>query len=319
MNWRCLCWASHLQLLWPVRKLWFPWKILITKWFSCIATYSSWAPQMSHIRPEIHCRLLVTNAHLLPWRCIVMISLQNWGEALQTSVSFIRQTLDNDGRSDHVLSIWGRSFRQGKARCAPLQATTMQVHCSVPDDKLMRLLSRSGLKKLYCTPKITDGSLDTTFRVLWLNSDSCQAAVMSAKVANSLGLVKERKTLGLRFRDADFDAAWDILFPNLPRPSKKSGDKVFRVDGLPFGVTLDMMGQWADKIGWKCQPMSSLGPQAMLIRADDEPPAGINMFNAHPVIIRYLPPRMEQSGPLIVVRRAAHQRKPAKCHSWPLG
>eukprot|EP00435_Cladocopium_sp_Y103_P052021 s857_g16.t1 len=238
-------------------------------------------------------------------------SADHWQDAIQRTVPFIRGVLDNDGLADHVLSIWGRSFRQGKTPCSPMQAQTLQVHCSVPDDKLPKMLSKSGFNKLFCTPKCADGRLDTTYQVLWM-SDPCQAAIFSAKVSNSLGLVKGRKSLGLRFRQQDFEPAWQVLCPNLPVPSKPTGDKVFRVDGLPFGVTTTMIEQWAAKIGWKCQPMRTLGPQGMLIRADDMPPPGITMFNSHPVLIRLLPPRGEQNATKLVGPKASRTKDTVK-------
>eukprot|EP00435_Cladocopium_sp_Y103_P042235 s10_g11.t1 len=232
-----------------------------------------------------------------------------WSDALQRSVPFIREVLDSEGLPDHVLSIWGRSFRQGKTPCSPMQAETMQVHTSVPDDKLTKLLTKSGFNKLYCTPKDSNGRLDTTFQVLWLQCDATQAAVYSAQVTNALGLVRGRKSLGLRFREADFEPAWHILCPSMPLPARQQGDKVYRVDGLPFGVTKNMAEQWAAKIGWKCQPVRELGPQAMLIRSDDPPPSGIPMFNAQPVLIRLLPPRVNQSGPLLVGPKASKPKE----------
>jgi len=50
------------------------------------------------------------------------------------------------------------------------------------------------------------------------------------------------------------------------------GDLMFKAEGLPFGTTFGMMKRWAAKIGWECQPVWSLGPKAMLLRLDRQPP-----------------------------------------------
>ena len=142
---------------------------------------------------------------------------------MQRTIPFIRQVLDHENLADHVLSIWGRSLRSGKSPCTPQQAQTIQVHCSVPEDKLGKLLSKSGFNKMFCTPKNADGRLDTAFQVIWMQCDSCQAAVSSAKVPHSLGLVRGRKTLGIRVKETDFEAAWQILCPTLPKPTHKAG------------------------------------------------------------------------------------------------
>ena len=239
---------------------------------------------------------------------------EHWTDALQRTVPFIRQILDKEGLGEHVLSIWGRSFRNERAACSPLQALTLQVHCSVLEDKLPKLLAKSGFNKLYCTPKTADGRLDTTYRVLWL-ADSGQAAVYSAKVANSLGLVKGKKTLGLRFRASDFDSAWAVLCPGQPMPGQKAGELVFRVDGLPFGVTTTMIDTWAQKIKWNCQAVRALGPQAMLVRSDEQPPPGVVMFNTQAVLIRHLPPRTRQNAPLMVGPRSAKPKYATKDHN----
>eukprot|EP00435_Cladocopium_sp_Y103_P019095 s359_g4.t1 len=213
--------------------------------------------------------------------CLVAITLHKddfaadqWAEALQRTVPFIRQVLDQENLRDHVLSIWGRSIRQGKSPCSPQQATTIQVHCSVPEDKITKLLLKSGFNKLYCTPKNAMGRLNTGYQVIWLNCDSCQAAAFSAKLPSPLGLVRGRKTLGIRVKEADFPDAWKILCPQQPLPTKQAGEHVYRIDGLPFGVTLPNMKQWCDKIGWNAQPIRALGPQSMLLRTDDTPPEG---------------------------------------------
>ena len=234
---------------------------------------------------------------------------EQWTEALQRTVPYIRQVLEQENLADHVLSIWGRSLRQGKSPCSPQQATTIQVHCSVPDDKLHKILMKSGFNKLFCTPKNAMGRLNTGYQVIWLNCDSCQAAVSSAKLASPLGLVRGRKTLGIRVRDTDFDEAWKVLCPQQPLPTKQAGEHVYRIDGLPFGVTLPTMKQWCDKISWKAQPIRALGPQSMLLRTDDAPPDGLHMFNSQVVLIRWLPPRMPQTGPLMVGPKASKTRE----------
>lgn len=250
-----------------------------------------------------HCSLVAITLHKDDFQP------EPWAEALHRTVPFIRQVLDQENLADCVLSIWGRSFRQGKSPCPPHQATTIQVHCSVPKDKLHKLLAKSGFNKLFCTPKNSAGRLDTGYQVIWLSCDSCQAAVSSAKVANPLGLVKGRKTLGIRVTEADFAAAWQLLCPQQPQPIKQAGEHVYRVDGLPFGVTIPMMTQWCAKIGWTAQPIRALGPQSMLMRSDNAPPEGLLMFNTQAILTRWLPPRAQQNGPLLVGPKATKTRE----------
>ena len=241
-----------------------------------------------------------------------------WNEATQATLPFIRKLLAAEGLGDAVLSMWGRSFRADKAPCTPLQAKTIQIHCSVGLDHVPKFLARSGFNHIFCTPKQSSGRLSSDYRILWLQGDAQQIAVASAKVPSCLGMVRGQKTLGLRFKDADFDKAWDVLCPQMPRPHKLQGDLMFKAEGLPFGTTFDMMQQWAQKIGWQCQPVRTLGPQAMLLRSDSHPPAGVLMFNASPILVRFLPPKPAANTALLVGPRAT-KAKPQSMDSGDIG
>ena len=98
-------------------------------------------------------------------------------------------------------------------------------------------------------------------------------------------------------------------------PGQKAGELVFRVDGLPFGVTTTMIDTWAQKIKWNCQAVRALGPQAMLVRSDEQPPPGVVMFNTQAVLIRHLPPRTRQNAPLMVGPRSAKPKDATKDHN----
>jgi hypothetical protein len=241
-----------------------------------------------------------------------------WNEATQATLPFIRKLLAAEGLGDAVLSMWGRSFRADKAPCTPLQAKTIQIHCSVGLDHVPKFLARSGFNHIFCTPKQSSGRLSSDYRILWLQGDAQQIAVASAKVPSCLGMVRGQKTLGLRFKDADFDKAWDVLCPQMPRPHKLQGDLMFKAEGLPFGTTFDMMQQWAQKIGWQCQPVRTLGPQAMLLRSDSHPPAGVLMFNASPILVRFLPPKPAANTALLVGPRAT-KAKPQSMDPGDIG
>jgi len=243
-------------------------------------------------------------------------SVEQWTEATQNTFPFIRKLLQAEGLADAVLSMWGRSFRSDRAPCAPVQAQTIQVHCSIGMDKVATFLARSGFNHLFCTPKQPSGKISLDYRIIWLQCDSRQAAVCSAKVASCLGMAKGKKTLGLRFKDSDFDAAWDILCPNAPRPHQLKGELMFKAEGLPFGTTFEVMQQWAQKTGWVCQPIRNLGPRAMLLRSDRHPPEGVLMFNASPILVRHLPPKPAANASVLVGPRSSkHVKDPFHDHT----
>ena len=112
---------------------------------------------------------------------------------------------------------------------------------------------------MFCTPKNADGRLDTAFQVIWMQCDSCQAAVSSAKVPHSLGLVRGRKTLGIRVKETDFEAAWQILCPTLPKPTKQAGEHVYRIDGTPIWSYAHHDGTMAPEDHMGCTAYEGLG------------------------------------------------------------
>ena len=64
-----------------------------------------------------------------------------WKEALHSTQSFVRQTLNASGLGDTVLAIWGRSLRNQRSPASPAQATTIQIHATVISSKLQSFLN----------------------------------------------------------------------------------------------------------------------------------------------------------------------------------
>ena len=226
-------------------------------------------------------------------------SSDDWNDVLHSTMPFIRSQLKQDGL-EIPLSMWGKSMRNGKATASPLQATSLQVHATFTSSKIDKLLQRSGFNKMFLTPKQPDGRLCSSYKIIWIEGDLCKVSALSAQCSACLGLVRGKTSLGLRFKDADFATAWSVLHPSLPLPAKSSGDQIYKIEGLPFGCTADMIQKWAKATTWDCVPFRAMGPQSWLVRTDVLPPEGVPMFNTHPVLIRHLPPRQTQQPPLLL-------------------
>ena len=240
------------------------------------------------------CSLVALTTYRSDW------SDDNWVSLTTKPIPFLRELFAKAGMEQTVLSIWGKSLRSGRAAASPHQAETMQVHCSIVNEKLHRFLSKSGFNSVYATPKQADGRLDASFRIIWLNEDAQSASIRAMKTQNCLGLVKGRNTLGLRYLADDYDKAWQTLCPDQEKPQFVTGDLMYKAEGLPFGCTAKVVAEWTSKLGWTCSPIRALGPNSWLLRAASHPEPGVKMFNSSPILLRFLQPRMVTQSPVVI-------------------
>lgn len=229
-----------------------------------------------------------------------------WMEATSNPIAFITKTLEQENLKDSVQAMWGRSLRAGRAQATPAQATTIQVHCTVVDTKKDQLLRASGLNSLFFTPKTRAGRVDPEYKIIWIEGDIAQATGLATQTPHCLGLVKGRSSYGLRFCDDKFGEAWGKIHPGQNPPLRSSGSLTFKVEGLPFGCTSDMLSSWGAKISWKIVPFKALGPSAWLVKSDQQVPDGLLHFNTCPVLVRFLPPKDVDKTPLLVGPRPKH-------------
>lgn len=236
-----------------------------------------------------------------------------WIEATSNPIAFIAKTLEQENLKESVQAMWGRSLRAGRAQATPAQATTIQVHCTVVDTKKDQLLRASRLNSLFFTPKTRAGRIDPDYKIIWIQGDIAQATGLATQTPHCLGLVKGRSSYGLRFCEDKFSEAWGKIHPGQAPPLSSVGCLTFKVEGLPFGCTSDMLTSWGAKISWKIVPFKALGPSAWLVKSDQQVPDGLLHFNTCPVLVRFLPPKDVDKTPLLVGPRPKHvnqQREP---------
>ena len=232
-------------------------------------------------------------------------SPDEWQQLVMKPIPFIRNLFAKQGFDQAVLSMWGKSLRQGRMPAAPNQAQSVQLHSTILADRLHRFLSKSGFNHLYMTPKLANGRLDQSYKVIWMKETASELSIMSIKASNCLGLVRGKNTLGLRFHTDDYLKAWELLCPGQSQPPVIVGDLMYKAEGLPFGTTADMMVQWGEKMDWTISPVRALGPQAWLLRASKHAPPGLAMFNSNAILLRHLPPKAPKSEPVLLGPRQA--------------
>ena len=249
-----------------------------------------WRADDKPVQPD-HCQLIAITLYKQDFNDT------QWQEALQSTPSFIRKILQVDQLNTAISAIWGRSLRAGRTPASPVQATTIQMHCTVEKTQVKPLLRSSGFNYLFCTPKDETGKLATEFRIIWMGSDHIRVTAASAKVTGCLGLVRGRNNaLGLRFDQATYSAAWKQLCPDVEMPSRSDNDQNYKIQGLPFGCSQKMLTEWGQHQAWPCKPTRALGPQAWIVRCEMPPKSDhIYMFNGNPVLITHLLPKENDS------------------------
>ena len=241
--------------------------------------------------PSETCSLVAVTLYREDWQD------DDWRSITTNPTTVVRKQLETEGLSSGIQAIWGKSLRHQRSPATPAQALTVQIHMTVEDATLERMLTRSGFNRLFLTPKTQVGRLNPTYKVIWIPGDIPKLTSLSTKCSSCLGLVRGRqgKGYGLRFHTDRYDAAWSVLLPGTSPPQSNPGDKVYKLQNLPFGCTKLMLQNWIEAMKWDACPIRALGPQTWIVRSASEIPPGIPMFNASPILARLLPPR-EQHG-----------------------
>ena len=222
----------------------------------------------------------------------------DWDHIVKHTHAHIRNVFQLD---DAIVSIWGRTFRKGRASTTPFDATSCQVHCTIKDGSLPQFLQASGVNLIWATPKTHEGRPSQLFRLLWLKPDIAfpEAVVLCARIRGSLGLHKGKDKLAIRVSRVDFPAAWKELYPHESLPCDVEAVHMFKLEVLPFGTTAITLLEWAAHLKWPLRPIRALGPRSWLVGSPSMPPASLH-FNGSPVLARVLPPRTQHAiSPII--------------------
>ena len=245
---------------------------------------------------------------------------EEWTRILESTTPFIGAIFAESGCPELIKSTWGRSLRNRNKPAHAAQATSVQLHGSVAPENIPRVLQASGFNRIFCTPKGLDGRQDRSFRVIWTEGDIPRLTSLSKQTAGCLGLVKGREGLGLRFKQEDFLAAWQIICPSKEAPPDLSKAILVKVQPLPFGTSKEQLTQWALTYKWSIRPVRQVGARAWLIATTEDVPSGILMFNAAPVLARPLPPKTEErKSPIIAGDAMLSRAGPVVSASPPQG
>ena len=158
---------------------------------------------------------------------------EQWLQICQNPYKFVKTFA---GVEDLIVSIWGKSFRKGKQPTTANGSTSVQMRCLARSDKMNPFLARSGFNLIWLTPKMELGEPHDMWKLIWLDRecDIQQATVISARVADSAGLVRSNQRYAIRVPTANFAQDWAIVFPNEPIPGNKDTSLIFKLQSLRF-------------------------------------------------------------------------------------
>lgn len=84
---------------------------------------------------------------------------KEWNNALTKTGPHIREVIANCGLDGSFETMWGRSLRRGKQVASVHEATSIQVHISVPEAKFQSCLAASGFNRLWIVPEAEGGGI----------------------------------------------------------------------------------------------------------------------------------------------------------------
>lgn len=216
---------------------------------------------------------------------------EEWNFIVDKPFAFARQQLAAQGHESLLMATWGKSLRHERQPATSQHATSVQLHATLPKDKLKVLLTISGFNRMWVTPKNQMGRLDTAWRIIWIEGTWAHLNTQASKVVGCSGLVRSKSSYGLRFSNEDYAAAWKILCPEKAMPTAHDTTFLFQIQSLPYGCSSEMLQKWSEANKWPCKPIKALGPASWLVGSQIKPPSDFMTFNGKPVLVKFIPPK----------------------------
>eukprot|EP00438_Fugacium_kawagutii_P007750 Skav221250 [mRNA] locus=scaffold1045:583762:585732:+ [translate_table: standard] len=222
-----------------------------------------------------------------------------WSQICSNPFQFVRRTLNHN---DAIVAMWGKSFRKNKTACAPRDAASLQIHCSLKDSALKQIMLDSGYNHLWLTPKQQNGRPHEDWKLIWLDPaiQLPETKVIGAKLTAFCGISKGTNRFAVRVMATQFETSWKIIHPGVAPPEQVPADFLYKLDNLPFGTTQKMLQDWATHHKLRIRAIRALGPRGWLIGTPAELPSQQYAFNGTPILIRPVQPRHIQHADPVV-------------------
>ena len=231
-------------------------------------------------------------------------SEDQWTRLTQSPVKEVMRHIPGQSVKD----IWGRSWRRESKPSGPSGADEFNFFCRVNEKESSAFLSLSGLTAsvLYVSPKpLRKGDqLPKVFdglRIFWCGKDRSQVLSLALEYKRQ-GIVRNRKSFGLRVSGDVFEEIWKKRRPGDPMPPSVVVSYKWRLSGIPESADSMAVTSWLHKIGWKAKVLKRLRNSVWLIGSDAEYKEMSSTFNDLPVLIE--PVRQTQPEHQIIVAGA---------------
>ena len=152
------------------------------------------------------------------------MDINTWCAIRQNPVKVILDiVVDKEDSIQFPTPPWGRTWHDGKKKCKPEDAISLQFHARVSNGVLNKILKASGQMGVYTVVKTPDKKVSQDFQVVWLDGSTIDLSVLLPKVQCHQGLVRTFRSdgkinRGIRFLVKDFEAGFTVLKPGVEKP-----------------------------------------------------------------------------------------------------
>eukprot|EP00438_Fugacium_kawagutii_P024142 Skav222778 [mRNA] locus=scaffold600:460272:465151:+ [translate_table: standard] len=188
-----------------------------------------------------------------------------WKDITEAPVRAASQLLKKDGFDNVISTPHGRTYHQQGKVCPPNEADSIQFHAEVRIQQLRPLLRRSGFNHLWVVPKDATGQPSPDWRVIWMDFPADVIEAKALQHPATAGLVKGRKTTGLRVETKAFAEVWALFFPDREVPAPIPRGTQWKLYPLPMGIDRVVLQEWAASFDWAVHPLRPLGARAWVV------------------------------------------------------
>ena len=218
-------------------------------------------------------------------------SPEAWTRLSQRPVRAVAEAFSGSGLDQPFTSPWGRSFRAAGKPTAPEVADTFMVQAKVSQTILSQALTLSGFNGVYVVPRTWEHQPPPGWDIIWMKGPRSEVERHARVLPEQHGIVRGRKSSGIRVPSESFARAFASAQPNDKVPAQVATTVLCKVGPFPAEASVDSVQAWADQLKWTCRVMKMVGPSFHLIGGPSMPDFTTAAYNGRPVLLHRIQPR----------------------------
>lgn len=235
-----------------------------------------------------------------------------WTDLTASPGKHMLDCFDPDTRRQAVLGIWGHSFQFKGKPAKPNDCDSVQIHARVLTGSLPALLKQSGWNSVYMVPKQDDRDRsampDSQYSVIWTGQPKQETMISAKEIQATLGLVRNRNSIGIRVAAASYETAWKKVHPQKDVPTSVKVQMMYKAQNMPCNMTVVELRQWLTSINWQAKPLKKLSHATWLIGANAAPSQSTYVLNDHAILLTALEKRVNVETPILAGRPSTLKR-----------